>query len=191
MIFELDSKLISGEIFSEEFVCNLSSCKGACCVEGDRGAPLDDNDILELNQNIELIKPFMTPDGLDLLNKEGFFEDDGDDKATTCLPTGECVFAYRDQGILSCAIEKSYKDDKSTFYKPISCHLYPIRLGQVGEYESINYHQWQICKAACELGKKLKVPVFQFLKEPLIRKYGKEWYSELENLYQAYLQELQ
>ncbi len=191
MIIEHGNTLISDEVLLSRFVCDLDSCKGACCVEGDRGAPLDLEDIEAIQKNIEQIKPFMTRKGLELLKFEGFHEGlDEDDIATTCLPTGECVFAYRENGILGCAIEKAYKAGKIDYYKPISCHLYPIRLGRIGDKESINYHQWNICKAACALGNKLNVPVFRFLKEPLIRKYGQEWFDELELIYKEYLNQL-
>lgn len=184
MIFELGDTLVSSEIFSAQFVCNLDKCKGACCVEGDRGAPLDKEELEKINHNIEGIRPFMTAQGLSLLDSEGFHEgEEIDDIATTCLPTGECVFAYRENGILGCAIEKAYKQGRSDFYKPISCHLYPIRLGRIGKLESINYHKWEICHAGCSLGEELKVPVFKFLKDSLTRKYGEAWYSELEALY--------
>jgi hypothetical protein len=191
MIIEHGNTLISDEVLLSRFVCDLDSCKGACCVEGDRGAPLDLEDIEAIQKNIEQIKPFMTRKGLELLKFEGFHEGlDEDDIATTCLPTGECVFAYRENGIMGCAIEKAYKAGKIDYYKPISCHLYPIRLGRIGDKESINYHQWNICKAACALGNKLNVPVFRFLKEPLIRKYGQEWFDELELIYKEYLNQL-
>ncbi|MCC6817391.1 MAG: DUF3109 family protein [Bacteroidia bacterium] len=187
MIIEHGNSLISDEIFSKQFVCDLERCKGACCIEGYRGAPLNQNDITEINKHIEYIKPYMTRKGLELLKAEGFSEGiNEDDMATTCLPTGECVFAYRENGILGCAIEKAYKEDKIDYYKPISCHLYPIRLGKIGKMESINYHQWSICSAACALGKKLNVPVFEFLKEPLIRHYGEEWFEDLKLIYQEY-----
>jgi len=185
MIFELGDTLISSEIFSTQFVCNLDKCKGACCVEGDRGAPLEKEELGRIKDNLEGIKQYMTPKGLLLLATEGFHEgEEINDIATTCLPTGECVFAYRENGILGCAIEKAYKDGRSDFYKPVSCHLYPIRLGKLGKYESINYHKWDICHAACSLGEELKVPVFVFLKDSLVRRYGESWYRELEALYE-------
>lgn len=181
MIIETGNTLISTEIFSVNFVCHLEKCKGACCVEGDRGAPLESEEIKKIERNLPAIRKYMTADAIALLDKEGFHEgEEINDIATTCLPAGECVFAYRENGILGCAMEKAYKAGESDFYKPISCHLYPIRIGKVGDMESVNYHEWDICKAACSLGNELNVPVYQFLKEPLIRKYGEEWYLELE-----------
>lgn len=189
MIIQLDNTLISSEIFSTYFVCHLDKCKGSCCIEGDRGAPLEKEELNAIHNNLEHVKPYMTQKGIELLNSQGFYEGDDDDLATTCLPTGECVFAYQESGILGCAIEKSFKNNQSNFYKPISCHLYPIRLGKSGENDTVNYHYWEICKAACALGEELKVPVFQFLKEPLIRKYGEAWYNELQNIYQEYIKQ--
>lgn len=184
MIIELGNTLISSEIFSRHFVCHIDKCKGACCIEGDRGAPLNDDEIQRIEQNLEAVKPYMTPAGLELLNAEGFHEGgEIDDLSTTCLPTGECVFAYRDAtGALGCAIEKAWQAGTSDFKKPISCHLYPIRLGRAGKYETVNYHEWDICKAACSLGDELNVPLYQFLKDALIRKYGEAWYQELTEI---------
>ncbi len=189
MIIEHGDTLISTEIFSTQFVCNLGACKGACCIEGDRGAPLEKEEIKRIEDNLDQIRPFMSPKGIELLETLGFHEgEEIDDLVTTCLPTGECVFVYRENGILGCAIEKSYKAGKSDFYKPISCHLYPIRIGKLGKFESLNYHKWDICKAACALGKELNVPVFEFLKEPLIRKFGEAWFNDLEQIYQEFLE---
>jgi hypothetical protein len=188
MIIEHEDTLVSSEIFSTRFVCNLTTCKGACCIEGDRGAPVEKEEVKRINDNLAKIMPYMTAEGIALLNEEGFHEgEEIDDIATTCLPTGECVFVYRENGILGCAIEKSYKDGQSDFYKPISCHLYPIRIGKLGKFESLNYHKWDICKAACALGQELNIPVFKFLKDPLIRKFGEAWFVELEEIYQEYL----
>ena len=120
---------------------------------------------------------------LELLETKGFHEKDGEGElATTCLPKGECVFVIREDGMTKCGIEKAHEDGKTDFKKPISCHLYPIRISQVGEYEALNYHKWDICSAACKLGKSLEVPIYLFAKEPLERKYGKAWFAELENI---------
>lgn len=187
MIIEVGNTLISTEIFSVNFVCHLEKCKGACCVEGDRGAPLERGEIEKIEKNLSAVKPYMSKEGIQLLNSEGFHEgEEIDDIATTCLPTGECVFAYSQNGVLGCAMERAYKEGKTDFYKPISCHLYPIRIDKIGESEAVNYHEWDICKAACKLGDELNVPVYRFLKEPLIRKYGEEWYHELELIYEEF-----
>ena len=187
MIIEVENTLISSEIFSVNFVCNLEKCKGACCIEGDRGAPLEKDEIRKIEANLTAIRPYMTAEGLALLDSEGFHEgEEIDDIATTCLPTGECVFVYKENGILGCAMEKAFKEGKTDYYKPISCHLYPIRINKIGDFDAVNYHEWNICKAACSLGNELNVSTFRFLKEPLIRKYGEPWYNEVELIFEEY-----
>lgn len=187
MIIEIGETLVSDEIFTSKFICDLEKCKGACCIEGDRGAPISLSEIEIIQNNIDKIKPFMTPKGLELLKNEGFHEgSEIDDPATTCLETGECVFVYKENNVLGCAIEKAHLYGEIDFYKPISCHLYPIRIGRVGDKDTINYHEWSICKDACLLGKKMDLPVFKFLKAPLIRNYGQNWYAELELIYEEY-----
>ncbi len=187
MIIEHGNTLVSTEIFENEFICNLSKCKGACCIEGDRGAPLLKSEVETIENQLDKIKPFMEIRQLELLESEGFHEgEEIDDYATTCLSTGECVFTYRENGILGCAIEKADRAGAIDFQKPISCHLYPIRLGKVGEYTTVNYDRWHICSDACSLGKESKVSVFEFLKTPLIRTFGLEWYQELEEIFEAW-----
>ncbi|MCO6494055.1 MAG: DUF3109 family protein [Bacteroidetes bacterium] len=187
----IGDKLISDDLFDVKFVCDLEKCLGACCVEGDAGAPLNDNEIEPIKKNLKAVEPFLPDAQKELLKKSGFYEKDfTGELVTTCLPTGECVFSYRDErGILGCALEKAYREGKSDFKKPISCHLYPIRVSKVGEYTALNYHEWDICKPALKLGEKLGVPVFRFLKEPLIRNFGVDFYNELEAVYEARLQQ--
>lgn len=181
--------LISEDLFEEAFICNLQACKGACCVEGDSGAPVTllEKDII--HEQLDVIEPYQTDASKADMAKRGAFEKDDDDEwVTTCLPSGECNFAFRDaSGILSCTIEKSFLDGKATIRKPISCYLYPIRLQKVGDYIALNYHRWDICKPACALGKKEQVKVYQFLREPLISCFGEEWYKELCEVADAYL----
>jgi hypothetical protein len=178
--------LISEDVLEKEFVCNLSACSGACCVEGEFGAPLDEEEIAEIDRNLEAIKPYMTAQGRRKIARGIFAERDPDgDLVTKCIKGRDCVFAISENGIYKCAIEKAFEDGKSDFRKPISCHLYPIRISKVGEYEALNYSKWDICSDACKLGQKLKVPVYKFLRAPLIRKFGEEWYSELEGIGEA------
>lgn len=182
--------LISEDIFDKNFICDLQKCKGACCIEGDFGAPLTMEEIAILENELEAIKPYLTPQGLAQIEKQGVWEKDKDeDTVTTCLPTGECNFAIRDKnGILGCGIELAWKEGKIAFRKPISCHLYPIRISTVGEYDALNYNRWDICKPACALGDKHILPVYQFLKDALVRSYGEAWYQELEAIAKAYYQ---
>ncbi|NUM32283.1 MAG: DUF3109 family protein [Bacteroidetes bacterium] len=174
--------LISENIIEKKFVCNVSKCLGKCCVEGDRGAPLEESEIDEIEKNIEKIKPFMDNEGLKLLSKNGFFEIDPSDNeyVTTCRTNGACVFAVFENNIAFCAIEKSFENYESDFIKPISCHLYPIRVSKYGDFINFNFNEWDICKSACTNGNTLNIQLFKFLKNSLIRKMGEEWYNELE-----------
>lgn len=156
-------------------------------MEGEFGAPLADDELEIIETEMPRILPYLTPASQSAIKKNGFFEKDSDgDIVTTCLPSGECNFSYKDEnGILSCGIEKAWKEGKTSFRKPISCHLYPIRVSKVGEFNALNYHRWEICKPACKLGDKHKVAIYKFLKDPLIRKFGEAWYKELEEIAEA------
>lgn len=184
----LENTIVSEDVLDKHFICNLSACKGACCVEGDFGAPLTEEEISTLSSEIENLKPFLSHEGLAAITQNGFWEHDSDgDLVTTCLPTGECNFSLRDaNGTLKCGIEAAYKAGKSSLYKPLSCHLYPIRISKVSAYEALNYHKWDICAPACALGKEHQVPVYQFLKEALTRKFGADWYQELDAIATQY-----
>lgn len=185
----IDDTLISEDIFDKKFVCDLSACKGECCVSGDSGAPLEKEELEILNTVYEQVKPYMVPKGIKAVEKSGLYVRDADGDYTTTLVSdgAECAFVYfDDNNIAKCAIEKAYLEGKISWKKPISCHLYPIRITKYKNYEAINYHSWSICKPACDCGEKLDVPVFKFLKEPLIRKYGEGWFNELENIYKVY-----
>ncbi len=181
-MIEVDDKLISLDIFEERFVCDLNACKGACCVEGDAGAPLTMEEVGELEEVYEKVKPYMREEGIEAVDKTGvFYMDQDNEPVTTLVNQKECAFVYFDsEGITKCAIEKAYKEGEIAFKKPISCHLYPIRVAKLRKYQAINYNEWNICGGACNLGKELNVKVFQFLKEPIIRKWGEEFYNELE-----------
>ena len=174
--------LVSDDIRDREFVCNLEKCKGACCVEGDFGAPLEASELQILEEIYPVVKPYLTSKGIKTIEKVGKHTIDDDGELCTPVIDGrECAYAiYDKKGILKCAIEQAYNDGKLKWKKPISCHLYPIRVTSKKNFEALNYHKWHICSPACALGKELQVPVYKFLKDPLIRKYGPEWYSELE-----------
>lgn len=172
---------LSDDIAEKMFVCDLERCQGACCEEGDLGAPLELYELPILDEVFEAVKPYMSDIGRETAEKQGLYILDSDgDFSTTTVGGKECVFAKKDEkGHWKCSIEKAYLENKIHFHKPISCHLYPIRISQYAEYDALNYHQWHICSPACTLGEKLAVPVYQFLKAPLIRKYGETWYKEL------------
>jgi hypothetical protein len=173
--------LVSDDVRDKEFVCNLEKCKGACCVEGDYGAPLDENELAILDAIYPAVKPYLSPEGIAVIEKEGTHTKDCDDELCTPVIEGrECAYAiYDKKGILKCGIEQAYLDGKIGWKKPISCHLYPIRVTSKKNFEALNYHKWHICSPACSLGRELQVPVYKFLKDPLIRKYGEQWYQEL------------
>tara|TARA_R110002072_G_scaffold226960_3_gene383881 strand:- start:21847 stop:22422 length:576 start_codon:yes stop_codon:yes gene_type:complete len=182
MLVEVEDKIVSTQIFERKFVCDLSACKGACCIEGDAGAPLTLEEVDILEDSLDAIKPFMRKEGLEVIEKEGVFYMDQDNEPVTSLVNdAECAFVYfDDNGITKCSVEQAYLDGKTNFKKPISCHLYPIRVKQYPDFMALNYDVWKICSDACVLGEKLSVPVFHFLKEPLIRAFGEGFFKELE-----------
>lgn len=180
--------IVSADIFEKKFVCDLIKCKGSCCIEGDSGAPLEDSEIEFLENNLNKISPYLEADAKKDIKKKGVYEVASDgDKVTTCRPDGACNFSIVKDGIYSCAIQQAFRDGKIDFEKPISCHLYPIRTTKYETFEAVNYHSWDICKPACKQGDALKVPVYKFLKGPLVRKFGEEYYKELEEVGEAFL----
>lgn len=177
--------LVSEELLEEQFVCDLNKCLGQCCVEGESGAPLLQEELPVLEEIYEKVKPFMRRQGIDAIEREGLYtlDSDGDFVTTLVAPGKECVFVtFDEKGIAKCALEQAFNAGITQWKKPISCHLYPVRLSQLKEYVAVNYHRWQVCSPACALGKELKVPVYVFLREPLIRKFGEAWYHELETI---------
>ncbi len=173
--------LVSDDIADREFVCNLEKCKGACCVEGDLGAPLEENELETMKEITPNVLPYLSEAGRTAIAEQGsYILDEDGDYSTPTIGGRECAFAiYDEQGVLKCGIEQAWRDGKIPFRKPISCHLYPIRVVRKRNMEALNYHKWSICSAACALGKSLQVPLYKFLREPLIRKYGESWYTEL------------
>lgn len=185
MLIEVKDKVVSLDLFEKKFVCDLNSCKGACCVEGDSGAPIKLDEISLLEDDLEKIKPYMRQEGIEAVEKTGVFYMDywENEPVTTLVNDKECAFVnFDEQGIAKCAIENAYKDGKTSFKKPISCHLYPIRVQKYNGFEGLNYSEWNICKPACECGSKLDVRVYKFLKEPIIRAFGQEFYDEMEQI---------
>ena len=180
-MIQIDDKLISEDLFSEEFVCNLAKCKGICCVEGDAGAPLDEDETKILDEIYPKIKPYLRPEGIQAIEEQGTYTLDFEgDLVTPLVNNAECAYVIFDEkGYTKCAIEKAYENGVIDWQKPISCHLYPIRITEYSNFSAINYHEWDICSDACTLGKELGVKVYQFLKKPLIRKYGEEFYQTL------------
>ncbi len=178
----IDDTLISDEIYTEYFVCDLPVCHGGCCVHGDAGAPLEKEENLILDRIYEKVIPYMRPEGIKEVVKSGRYVEDIDGESTTPLVNGkECAYVFFDEdNIAKCAIEKAWEEKKVDFKKPVSCHLYPIRITKYSNYEAVNYHRWPICECARKNGTKLKVRIYEFLKESLIRKYGQDWYTQLD-----------
>jgi hypothetical protein len=174
--------LVSDEVISNRFVCDLKKCKGACCIEGESGAPLEKEELKLIEESYPAVKPFLTADGIKAIEEKGLYliDDDGDFVTPLIGEGGACAFTVFENGIAACGIEKAYNEGKISFRKPVSCHLYPVRITAYKNYDAVNYHEWEICSPACKLGKKLSVPVFRFVKDALIRKYGQAWYDELE-----------
>ena len=181
-MIQIDDKIISLDLFEKRFVCDISKCMGFCCVEGESGAPLEDNETAILENILPHIRPMLSDKALKIIDKKGAWEIDCDgDKVTPIINGRECVYAYYDENkICKCAIEKAYIDGLIDFRKPVSCHLYPIRISKHNDFEAVNYHTWHICAPARELGNKLGTSLFRFLKEPIIRKYGEAFFHEME-----------
>ncbi len=183
-IIQIDNTLISLDLIEDRFVCDLLSCKGICCVEGDAGAPLETEEIEKLEEILPHIWDDLPKKSQAVIKKQGVYYIDTDDgePVTSLVDNKECVFAYQEKesGIWKCAIEKAYRENRIDFYKPISCHLYPVRLQKFHDMTAVNVHRWDVCDCARTLGSKLNVPVYTFLKEPLIRRFGAEWYEQLE-----------
>ena len=184
MLVEIEDKIVSTQIFEKQFVCDLTACKGACCIEGDGGAPVTPEEVQILEAHLDQIKPFMRPEGIAAIEAQGITYLDKDlEPATTLVNGAECAFVFFDNsGIAKCAIEKAQREGIIDFPKPISCHLYPIRTKKFENYTALNYEKWDICAPACACGEKLKVPVYKFLKEPLTRAFGDDFYQEQEKV---------
>jgi Protein of unknown function (DUF3109) len=185
-MIEVGQVILTDDIKDEYFVCDLAKCKGGCCVEGDLGAPLIDEELGILDDIYPAVEPYLNDAGRQAIEKQGkYILDDDDEFSTPTINGKECAYAiYDDNGVLKCGIEKAYADGKlgsiaTGFQKPISCHLYPLRVTKYDQFEAVNYDRWHICKDACSNGLNLQVPLYKFLKQPLVRKYGKDWYADL------------
>lgn len=181
-MIQIDDKIVSTELLTERFCCDISRCKGACCVEGNSGAPLELDEVDTLEQEYEAYKPFMKPEGITAVERQGFMVVDSDGDYTTPLIDGaECAYSFEENGVTMCAIERACKLGLTGFVKPVSCHLYPIRLiplsnGTVG----LNYHRWDVCNGARTLGHRLGTPVYRVLREPIVRRFGEPFFEALE-----------
>ncbi len=187
----IKDKIISEELVDEQFLCQLDACKGACCWEGDAGAPLEDPELPILEEIYDTVKPYLSPAGQLAIKEQGLFVYDKTDKEyrTSLIDNGPCAFmTLSEDGKAQCGIEQAWQDGKIDFQKPISCHLYPIRItyNKKTNFEALNYDRWDICSDACKAGKAAKLPIYRFVKEALIRKYGADFYDELDNFVKVY-----
>jgi hypothetical protein len=183
-MFQIGKTIVSEEILTEDFVCNLSACKGACCVDGEAGAPLADGERQILLDIYPRVKAYLRPEGRAAIEKDGVYVkgDDGEWE-TPLIENNECAYVvFTGDGTAQCGIEKAYKEGAVRWRKPLSCHLYPVRITEYTKLVAVNYHKWEICDPACALGSELKVPIYKFVREALIRKFGSAWYAELEQV---------
>lgn len=180
-MFVIENTLLSDDIFTMNFVCDLERCKGNCCVAGDGGAPLEPQEAALLETLYPTIQAYMTEQGIRAIEEQGVWIAEDGLQIAPLVNGGACAYSnFDDKGVAYCAMQRAYEEGKTDFPKPISCHLYPIRIqGKVTGLDVLEYEQWSICKAACKLGKQLQVPLYQFLKTPLIRKYGEAYYEAL------------
>jgi hypothetical protein len=187
-MFQLGKTIVSEDIIKKDFVCNLSACKGACCVDGDAGAPLDKEEAKILEDIYPNVKPFLRKEGVKAIELRGKYTTSEDGEYETPLINGaDCAYVIFDEKKTAlCGIEEAYNQGEIKWKKPISCHLYPVRVKDYSEFSAVNYHEWQICDDACILGKELQVPIYKFVKEALIRKFGEDWYMELEKIAQTF-----
>jgi len=183
-MFQLDKTIISEEILEKEFVCNLNSCQGACCVNGDAGAPLEEEELIILEEILPVLKNYLRKEGLEAIEAQGLYTtNEIGEHETTLIDGADCAYViYDEKNVALCGIEEAYNQGEIAFKKPVSCHLYPVRIKQYSEFAAVNYDKWEICDDACTLGKELGVPVYKFVKQALVRKFGEDWYAELEKV---------
>lgn len=185
-MFQLGKAIVSEDLLEKEFVCNLGACKGACCIEGEAGAPVTKEEVAILKKIYNNVKPFLRKEGIEAIEAQGTHIVSPLNELETPLVNGkECAYVtFNEKGVAGCGIEDAYNAGATDFRKPISCHLYPVRVQDYSEFAAVNYHRWPICNDACTLGAELKVPVYKFVKEALIRKFGVGWYTQLEKVAQ-------
>lgn len=179
-MLEIEGKIISLEVLEKKFCCNMQECAGTCCVQGDYGAPLEEGEAEQIEEFFPVFKKYMPRRSVSVVKRSGFSVPDIENVQTTPLVKGgECVFTYFEGRTARCAIEKAYLNNMIPFRKPISCHLYPIRIKKYKEFEAVNFHNWHVCYSAHRFGEEKNIRLIDFLKEALIRKYGQGWYDML------------
>lgn len=192
-MFQIQNTLVSLDLAERFFCCDLEACKGECCIEGDAGAPVTEEEAEELKRLVPVVERYMLPEARARVAEAGVaYVDEEGDLVTQLVNNRNCVFATRGdggEGICLCAVDKARREGLCTFRKPISCFLYPLRITEYPTFTAVNYHRWNICRPAEELGRRKGIRLYQFLKEPLTERFGKEWYDELELACQVYLEE--
>jgi hypothetical protein len=180
-MLQIKDTIISLYLIEQTFCCNLTHCRGVCCVEGDSGAPVEAEEVMRLESALPDVWEDLSEEARKIIREQGVVYTDSDGELVTSIVNGkDCVFTcYDSNGTCLCALEKAWREGKINFMKPVSCHLYPIRVKKFADFTAVNYQEWSICSGGRELGSKIGLPVYQFLKEPLIRKFGQEWYDEL------------
>lgn len=183
-MFQIGKTIVSEEIIENDFVCNLNACKGQCCIDGEAGAPVAEDETDIMVDIYSKVKPYLSAEGIVEIEKQGAFIKGEDGEWETPLVNGSaCAYViFDDKKIAKCGIEEAYNDGVIDWKKPVSCHLYPVRVKEYTELTAVNYHKWEICDPACAFGDELKVPIYKFVKESLVRKFGEEWYAELEQV---------
>ena len=181
-MFQLGKTIVSEAILDNDFACNLSACKGACCVDGEAGAPLEPQEAKILEAIYPKVKEYLTPRSVHAIEQQGVFvTTDNGELETPLIDGADCAYViYDEKNTALCGIEEAYNQGDVDWKKPVSCHLYPVRVKDYSEFSAVNYHRWQICDSACSFGRSLELPIYKFVKEALIRKFGSEWYAELE-----------
>ena len=180
-MLEIGNSIVSLDIISSRFTCNLQACKGACCVTGDSGAPLEPAEVVILEEIFPALRPYLSEESIKSIEEQGTSVIDIEQETVTPLNNGkECAYTFFRDGIALCAIEKAYQDGVIKFRKPISCHLYPVRIKKYKHFDAVNYDRWEICSPAIEKGNEQETPVYRFVKDALTLKYGNEWFNLLE-----------
>ncbi len=183
-MFQVKDTIVSPDLFDRMFVCDYAACQGICCVEGESGAPLEKGESDRLRKHLDAVRPMLSPEALAVIERQGvsYVDEDGDE-VTSIVDGRDCVFTtYDEEGNCLCAFERAYRAGQIDFLKPISCHLYPVRLTRYSDFTAVNYHRWEVCRCAEALGKQTRTPLYRFLREPLIRAFGEEWYQEVKEI---------
>lgn len=190
-MLQIGDTLVSLDLAEEFFCCDLGACKGQCCIEGDAGAPITEAERTAIERVLPVVKDDMIPQGREAVERDGVaYVDEEGDLVTTIVDGRNCAFTcYAPGGVCLCAIEKAHREGRCEFLKPVSCHLYPLRLTEYPTFTAVNYHRWKICRPAVRKGRELGIRLYQFLREPLIARFGQEWYDELVTACEAYLEQ--